>query len=138
MNANEPDSEEGSEEDDVERRNLLARVWSMLSVESEERLEKIPRKDGVEEDEWDPNDIGFFLPSHYYEREDGATFRSLRESEESWNEAVEDMSSTIKQMRSEHPKEYGDLFSGGASRERTSKAIGVFLADLFVEHDSAD
>lgn len=119
----EPESEIGSEVHE-----------SMKKIgRSEEKLEKIPRRDGIVEPDWDPNDIGFFLPSHYFEREDGETFRSLRESDDTWRESVADMSCAVSRMRQEHSDEYVDLFAEGSSRQARSRAIGIFLADLFID-----
>lgn len=94
----------------------------------EHGLEVVPRIDGVGSSPFKPNDIGFYLPSHTYESEDGRTPRSMAEPDAEWEAAVDDMADAVKRLGR---LGLADSFlTARATPDLRTDAVGAFLADI--------
>jgi hypothetical protein len=98
-------------------------------VTSEEHgLEPVPRRDGKRGSEFVTSDIGFYLPSNYYEREDGETPRSMAEPRKEWESAIEDMTRAIERLAE---AELADaMLSDEVDSGTRQRAAHVFLSEL--------
>lgn len=123
---------------DIDREKFTNRVKSFFYNETtEDDLVVLPRVDGRTSSPWRPQDIGFFLPSHYFEREDGETPRSLAVPADEWNRSVDGMNNAIRSLKD--AAAYEDLVGGAqVPIERRRAAAAIFLADLSLHLDNAD
>lgn len=104
------------------------KAW-LHSSSPEHGLRALPRADGVTLSAWRSDDVGFYLPSSYFEREDGATPSSMAEDDDSW--AVSTLAMRRTMELAEHDDQISALFSDRASkRERADAAEKLVLLAL--------